>query len=132
MRRERLLLRSARGAGVYTVSAGYVVKIRGAGQYIVREYECPDCGAFAMTVERPSPEVYACPGCGKESTMIASAVAGRVKLGEVSRGGVAEAPSPYALDTRPLAEGMPLSEFKQKRAKLWREKREREWKDKGL
>lgn len=115
-----------------TKRRGYRIKVRGAAKYTVREYECDLCGVFAETVETPHPGSRPCPTCGRPSPLVVSAVAGRVKLGEVSRGKVADAPSPYALDTRPLAEGMPLAEFKQKRAKLWREKREREWKDKGL
>lgn len=110
---------------------GYRVKVRGHAQYTVREYECPDCGQFAETVETPHPDSRPCPLCGLPSPLVVSAVAGRVKLGEVTRGKVAEGPEHY-LDTRPLAEGMPLKEFKERRKKVWRERRRKEWRAKGL
>lgn len=60
-------------------------------------------------------------GCsdGYHSPWVISAPVGRVKAGEVIRGKVAEYPSEHnVMDTRPLADGMPMSEFKARRAKV--------------
>lgn len=67
------------------------------------------------------PRQYFTDTCGIESPWLPSPVAGSVKLGEVSRGKSDAKPGPMALDYRELAEGMPMSEFKAKRKKLWDE-----------
>jgi len=112
---------------------GFTVRIRGGSGLVAREYACPEHGVFDDLVERNHATERAprpCPECGAASELVISAPLGRVKLGEVTRGKVAEAPNPYALDTQPLAEGMSPSEFKERRRKLWSDKRRREWKEK--
>jgi hypothetical protein len=48
-------------------------------------------------------------------------VVGRVRIAEVSRGRTERPSGALAMDTRDLAEGMPLSEWKERREKAWRE-----------
>lgn len=113
--------------------SGYIVRVRGGGGYVSREYLCLEHGVFDELVERNHAAQrmpHACPICGAASEPAMSAPHGRVKLGEVMRGKVEAAPSPYALDTQPLADGMPLSEFKARRRKLWDDKRRADWKAK--
>jgi hypothetical protein len=52
-----------------------------------------------------------------------SAPLGRVKMGEATQGGVANAEKASWTDTRELGEGMPYNEWKKKRAKTWRDYR---------
>lgn len=112
--------------------SGYTVRVRGGGGYIAREFCCADHGVFDTLVQRGLEEPQPCPVCEAPSEPVISAVLGRVKLGEVSRGKVEAPPNPYALDTRLLGEGMPLSEFRKQRKKLWTEKKRKDWKDKGI
>lgn len=112
--------------------SGYTVKIRGGGGYESRDFSCEEHGVFDALIQRGLREPQPCPACGRDSEMVMSAPLGRVKLGEVTRGKVEPAPSPYALDTQPLADGMPLGEFKKQRRKLWDDKRRADWKREGL
>lgn len=116
------------------------IKVRGtSSQPIVSEYMCPEHGRFDVTVARDAngdpPTEHPCPGvwgadeCGRASQWVISAPIGRVKLGEVSQGKSAEKPHELALDTRELGEGMPLNEWKKKRAKLWNEQRYKQFKE---
>jgi hypothetical protein len=61
--------------------------------------------------------------CHEPSTWVISASgAVRVKAGEVVRGKSEDRPSDrYVMDTRPLADGMPLAEWKAQRAKVHRD-----------
>lgn len=84
---------------------------------ILCDYHCTDCGAdFEEMVDSPAPDVTPCRTCFAPATWVPSPVAGRVKLGEVTRGPVDRAP-PGAMDTRLLGEGMPMSEWKAGRDK---------------
>jgi hypothetical protein len=125
----------------------------GGGAPMSAEYECPVHGRFTETVARdtngdppgsmPCTSVVhdgridppCCPidapcewhgvDCGESSQWRISAPAGRVKAGEVVQGKVTEYPPDHAcLDTRPLADGMPLHE--------WRAKQDRITRDAGL
>ena len=109
---------------------GYIVKHRGAASLVARDFACAAHGPFDALVGRLEEGAQPCPACGASSPMVPSAPLGRVKRGEVTQGKVEAAPSPYALDTRPLADGMPLREWKAQRSKLWNEKRRRDLKDK--
>jgi hypothetical protein len=120
----------------------FVIKIRGARGNIVAEYECPEHGRFAATVQRDdagdAPSSERCPviedetACGLSSEYRISAVIGRVRAGEVSRGKSAEVPHHLALDTRDLADGMPYNEWKKKRSKVWRDETRKRRRDAGL
>lgn len=121
----------------------YTVKVRGAvgSGLIAREYTCPEHGVFDALVERsygnlaiacPAPRDNSPAECGRASELTTSAVLGRVKLGEVSRGKIEKPPTPAALDTEALADGMPLAEFKAKRRAMWADRDRAKWKAKGL
>ncbi len=103
------------------------------------DYECPLHGQFeatapdaADTVPCPEPmhdaacvQSECCSDvrpCGLASPWLPSPVVGRVKVG-TTRGRYEKAPTPYHLDTSELAEGMPLSQWKEKRRKVWRDLR---------
>lgn len=87
--------------------------------YIVREYDCPGHGLFEMLVRRSEdPPTEPCPECGAPCPVVISAPLFRPQRGAVARGGIAEKPFPHALDTEPLADGMPLAEWKAKRRAL--------------
>lgn len=99
---------------------------------IVREYLCPDHGRFEIIESRntATDPGRACPDCGAIAEWVISAPKTKTTWASVERGGVADAPVPWALDTRPLAEGMPLGEFRAKRAKEHNDRRHAEIKAK--
>lgn len=64
--------------------------------------------------------------CLMKSPWVPSAPNVKIKLtSAVRQGGAEKSPHETALDTRDLGEGMPLNEWRKKRAKMWRE---RDWK----
>lgn len=96
------------------------------GSPIRGDYECPTDGRFEHTTVRDErgdpPATVACPSCGADSPWRPSAPVARVKLGEVVQGKVMEyPPEAVCLDTRPLAEGMPLSEWRSKQEAITRD-----------
>lgn len=121
----------------------FVVKRRGGSAQIVAEYECPRHGRVTLTIDRDAngdPPAWAeCPmpigarddvvlgleydRCNEPSEYRISAVRGRVRAGEVSRGKSEPPPHALALDTSPLADGMPYNEWKKKRNEMWRGER---------
>ena len=86
------------------------------------EFQCADCGIFEELVERPVPDEHPCPVCGTDASWVMSAPHGKVKIAEVQRGKSDERP-PWALDTRDLADGMPMHEWRAKQDKLDRDRR---------
>lgn len=105
----------------------WTLKLRGDPTgLIVLEYMCPLHGRFEAGVpRRDTPDSVRCLHreadiCGLESPWSPSSVTSRVKPGEVIRGKVETAglPADVCMSTRELADGMPLAEFKAKRAKL--------------
>lgn len=99
------------------------IKVRGAPTtYEVAEYECPVHGRFAVTVARPAPDDYECPVCGFAAGWCFPTPHGSVKPGEVVQGKVMEyPPESVCLDTRPLADGMPLSEWRARQQNITRD-----------
>lgn len=100
---------------------------------IAADYECPAHGRFEATLPRvagEAPDTTPCPVCGAPATWCVPSPRGRVKPGEVVQGKVMEyPPESVCLDTRPLADGMPYSEWKAKQDKITRDiglKRSRE------
>lgn len=90
--------------------------------WIMLEYQC-SCGDRVESLERRSdPSSSIDHGCGEMAVRCLSAVRGSVKLGEVTRGR-SEPPPPEVLDTRPLADGMPLAEFRARRRKYHADRR---------
>lgn len=115
---------------------------------IIHDYLCPVHGRFEAEVSRADvPDVMPCPRhegklvpatqflslaeaerirsslgavCGAASPWSPSGITSRVKPGEVVRGKVETngLPADVCMSTQALADGMPLAEFKAKRAKL--------------
>lgn len=95
---------------------------------IASDYLCSDHGRFDAIVERDAsgaaPSSIACPSCGAASDRVLSAVRLKFPLFQIATRGKSDpAPSPYYLDTEPLADGMELEEFTARREKLWEEHR---------
>lgn len=100
---------------------------------ITSDYDCAEHGRFEATLPRvggEAPDTTPCPTCGAPATWCVPSPRGRVKPGEVVQGKVMEyPPEQVCLDTRPLADGMPLAEWKAKQNKITRDlglKRSRE------
>lgn len=106
--------------------------------FTVAEYICPEHGRFEALVERDSrgeaPSFMECPEpaddgdadygtCAIMAPWTISAPLGRVKLGEVTQGKVTKSEVPTWTDTEPLGDGMPLQEWKKRRAKVWKDHR---------
>jgi len=92
--------------------------------FILLEYLC-ECGARIESLEdRSDPaRVITHLGCGgavAERTI--PAVKSLTRWGSVSRG-ASDPPPPNVMDTRPLADGMPISQFREKRRKYHRDRR---------
>ena len=80
---------------------------------IVSEFECLEHGRFEETVERGS-DVAPCPDCGHASPWVISAPRAKilsVPCSAAVRGGDTER-RPGMLDTRPLAEGMSMRDWR--------------------
>lgn len=104
----------------------WTVKTRGASsQPMLQDFLCDDCGPISTIAPRDV-DSTPCPDCGKPARWVISAPRVAIPIAEVVRGGVAKPDSPMYLDTRPLAEGMPLTEWKARRQKLYEERR---WKE---
>lgn len=95
-------------------------------QWTMAEYWCDPCRWRGESLEtKPAPELSVCGSCGGPAERVISAPRARVatvKVQPVSRGKSDPLP-PKALDTRALADGMPIQEFKRKRSELWRNER---------
>jgi hypothetical protein len=103
-------------------SRGYTVNLRGVGAtgLVVRSWSCSSCGGWDDTIERGAPhEPRPCPGCGELAEPTISAASVKIPRGSVLRGKSAPPPTPYHLDTTPLADGMDPEEFRARRRKLW-------------
>ncbi len=116
---------------------------------ILADFDCPEHGIFEALVDADLE--FACctepraactcihpddrcgvdcvTECGIVSPWSPSPVRGRVRIGEVVRGGVDQPDSPMYLNTRELGEGMPMSEWREKRDKMYAERRHKESKD---
>lgn len=95
---------------------------------ILADYRCESCGTDQEhTVSSPAPDDVPCEFCDDRAVWQPSPLISRVAT-TVVRGPVAKPDSPMYLDTRELGEGMPLAEFKEKRRKLYQERRHREFK----
>lgn len=94
--------------------------------YINLDFYCGDCDATTSDlVERPPPDSYPCEICGALAERCLSAVRLKTQLVTVTRGKPDPMPSPLAMDTQPLADGMPYYEWREKRAKVFDEDRRR-------
>lgn len=96
---------------------------RGASTSLVlADFRCPEHDVFEALVSRES-DAAPCPTCGASSPWSPSPIVGRVKLGEVQQGKFEPPPTPGALDTRALADGMPYREWKAQRDKYRRDQK---------
>lgn len=117
----------------------YTVKTTRAGSWLLSEYRCPDHGIFEATVQRDAngdaPDEQPCQDCGEPSPWTISAPHPKVlsvPCSAVSRGGDMSERHPGMLDTRPLAEGMPMKEWRGVQDKHRQERRHKLLIDKGL
>jgi hypothetical protein len=113
---------------------------------ILADFECPEHGVFEAYADADA-ESAPCPfrrcnasdmctgclscasepaSCYEIAEWSPSPIHGSVQAGSVVRGPVSKPDSPMFLDTRELGEGMPLKEFKEKRRKLYEERRHKE------
>ena len=79
--------------------------------YVLKDYRCAVCGViFESLEERGQGALH----CGAGAIPVMSAVRGRVKLASVDHGhrGAASDRPPGALDTRGLADGMTVSDWR--------------------
>lgn len=107
----------------------WTLRIRGASsQPIVQEFACPEHGRFTATAPRDT-DAIACLRCGLVSSWVISAPVGYCDGTTVVRGKVAAQECPTWMDTRPLAEGMSMQEWRARRDKVWAEKRHKEAKE---
>ena len=110
----------------------FKITIRGSpSPTIAAEYECPEHGRFELDVERSksgdAPDMIACPihpDCGLLAIWCISSPLCRVRKVEAMTRGKWQKPerSPWT-DTSAIAEGQPLYEWKEDRARIWEEKR---------
>lgn len=90
------------------------------------DYECPTHGRFDATVPREEDEnPQPCPVCNEPSPWRFPAPMGRMEFVTVVRGKSDGPRHRRDLDTRSLANGQSLSEFRAARRKMWAEERRR-------
>lgn len=111
--------------------SGFVVRVRGCPTGS-REYACPTHGCFELVVDlatsstpRPCPTCAAPSGRTLESNVITR------MANSFLRGKRDEMP-PWATTTEALADGMPVEEWREGRAKYWEEQDRATMKQKGL
>lgn len=126
--------------------SSFVIKVRGAKTpTIAAEYYCEKHGRFELDVERTvagdAPDTVPCPmsgfqndgsdccedcvgQCDLPATWCISAPLARVqKVTAVTKGKWQKPEHKTWTDTRNIAEGQPLYEWKEDRAKIWEERR---------
>lgn len=87
------------------------------------EYLCENGHRSESLEERAHPrESITCP-CGDVAERTVSAVLGRMPIATVTRGKPETPPWPHAYSTRELGDGMPYSEWKAKRDKVFNDRR---------
>jgi hypothetical protein len=124
--RDTLYLVESRPAAA-APQRNWTLKVRSnPGAPIRGDYECPTCGCFEASPRRDEagdpPATERCPSCGAVSVWRPSAALGRVKLGEVMQGKVMDyPPGAVCMDTRPLADGMPVHEWRAKQEAITRD-----------
>lgn len=95
--------------------------------YRFYDYCCPDCGDTTEHFEdrEAPPETQPCQSTdcmGEASRIFSAPKIGTSWAGSVSTGKSDERPHSGIMDTRALADGMPVKEWKAKRSKMWRDK----------
>ena len=94
---------------------------------IVVDYRCEPCGVSWESIEeRPAPARVLHVACGKKAERIMSAAKARVVTvppTPVSRGKSDPPPSHRSVDTRPIADGTKLKDWRASRREMWRAER---------
>lgn len=94
---------------------------------IVLEYLCEEDGRFDSIEERANqPPALPCPRCSALCPKVLSAPKFKPDYGAMHRGKSDGPPSKIAMDTRAIADGQSVSEWKAERKKLWRDRRVQE------
>jgi hypothetical protein len=127
----------------------FVIKVRGARGEMRTDYECPVHGRYTATVQRDEkgdpPETTKCPAyegttpptvitpgwvgvfrCDRDSELRICAPLTRVNPIEAVKGKSQKPERKTWTDTRNIAEGQPVYEWKEERAKVWEEKRKQD------
>jgi len=100
----------------------FTMRVRGdSSGLILSEFLCAQHGRFDALVSREA-ESSPCPACNAASPWTPSAPLSRVRIAEVTRGKFEKPEHPGHLDTRALADGMPLNEWKAKRDAIRKER----------
>ena len=108
----------------------WTLKTRGASaQPILKDFLCDNCGPCSALAPRDIDGIPCPDGCGAIARWVISAPFVGPERATVDRGSVQRAENPKWLDTRALAEGMSLKEFRAKRAKAQEERRHAEAKE---
>lgn len=107
----------------------YKVTMRGAPtRHEQVEYRCTSCSRVTEVFEErsASPQTVPCPNpaCeqGGAERIFSAPMVGTNWAGDVVRGAHDERQHKAVMDTRPLAEGMPMGEWKKKRREMYRDK----------
>lgn len=103
-------------------------------QWSITEYRCSECGVFEALVQRPAPDVQACPECNTPAPWTISAPhpkVASVPCYAAVRGGDSDR-RPNQLDTRPIAEGQSIEAWRKAQEPARHERRYQELLAKGL
>lgn len=105
----------------------WTLRTRGASsQPVMQDFLCDECGPCSALAPRDVDGIPCPDGCGGIAHWVISApMVGAVKA-SVDRGAIAKPDSPMFLDTRELGNGMPKSEWRAKRDKMYAERRHKE------
>lgn len=97
---------------------GFTIKTSGAPGLTLRDYRCDEHGLSEHLVDRPAPEMVACPDCGEPAELTISAPAVHVQFVVTASHGKND-PKPHrdAMDTRMIAEGR-KNDFRKQRKEL--------------
>jgi hypothetical protein len=111
--------------------SGYTLRLRGTPE-VDREYACDEHGPFTLTVDAATSSTpRPCPECGalSERTLEARYT---VKVANSFQRGKRDEMPPWATTTEAIADGMPVEEWREKRATYWRDHDRAVMKQKGL
>lgn len=91
--------------------------------WLLCDYRCEPCGVTWESLEnRPAPARVLHVACGKEADRLIGApmpVVASAKPTPVSRGKSDPPPSHRSVDTRAIADGVPVTQWRKKRREMW-------------
>lgn len=82
---------------------------------ILRDYRCHDCDLVHESLEGKSVLMISCPRCDGDSIAIISGTHAKTIWGAADVRGTNDERPPWAMDTRPLAEGETYDNWRKKR-----------------